>query len=204
MAARITSPSGVSLTTNTRLPNKGQFDSWVMISARDAMVHPWAALTIGDREDLITSTDWDVDMYYVKFVDEGSRIVDSIHHNHPADHHFYSWPQPGWPRMSSVAFRAGERRNVVFPPGVPSGCKLEVNTRRGQASAARVAHRSGQDLKQTSEFGRVTYIDQHGNTVPALIAVSNDGNRLSLQATGQHPLTDQSGKSAAADEAKTL
>lgn len=181
VAAKITSPSGKTFTTNARSASGGKFDSWMNILTQPAIVYLWDALVMDDREDVITSADLDVDMYYIKFRDQKRRIVDSIHHIHAADSCFYSWPQPGWPRMSSIAFRTGEPRSVVFQSGVSSSCKLEVNARRGQANAARITHRSGQTIKQAAESGNVTYIDQYGNTVPAVIAVSADGNRLSLQ-----------------------
>ncbi|MGH8045068.1 MAG: hypothetical protein ACREOX_10685, partial [Stenotrophomonas sp.] len=77
------------------------------------------------------------------------------------------------------------------------GCKFKVNTRPGQANAARVQHRATHDLKQSFEFGKVTYFDQYGNSVPAVIAVASDGNTLHLHSTGPHLLPEPLGKGAA-------
>lgn len=203
VAAQVTSPSGVTCTTNTRSPTAGKFDSWVIISAQPPIEHPWDTLTMGGREDVLTSIDWDVDIYYIKFENPKLRIVESIHHNHTADNHFYSWPKAEWARMSSVAYQVGERRKVVFPPGNPKGCSFEVNTRDGQANAARVQQRVSFDIRQRSDFGNVTYFDQYGNSVPAVIAVSSDGNSLHLHSTKAHPLSEKSGATSAAEEQKT-
>jgi hypothetical protein len=193
VAAQIVSPSGVTCTTNARSTLAGTFDSWVIIYTYPPVVHSWKALTLGDREDVISSSDWDVDIYYITFRDPKLRIVDSIHHNHTADYHFYSWPKGEWARLSSVAYQVGERRTVGFPTGIPSGCTFEVNTRPGQANAARVQQRRSFDIRQRSDFGSVTYFDQFGNSVPAVIAVSSDGNTLHLHSTEAHafPVADE-------------
>lgn len=193
LAAEITSPSGVIYRTNT---TAGNFDSWIIVEAREPLVHHWSALVMDGPVNLITNSSWDVDMYYIRFSNNtpgtpALRIVFSHHHGVPDGNAFYSWPKDGWARKNSVLYQLGAPQKMRFPKMHSSGIDVPINDREGQACAARISARSDYGVQQSSSWGVITYIDQHGNKVPALVAPSSNGNTLSLAETGPHAVTPE-------------
>lgn len=192
LAAAITSPSGVRYITNNQTGVPGTFNSWVIVDARPPEVHAWNELTMSDHVNLITNDSWDVDLYYIRFVKPQYRIVAATRHGGNLDQPFYSWPKDGWARKSSGAFVVtSSARTVLFPSGNSSGITFTVNDRPGQACAARVSSRTTFSIAQSSKYGYVTYFDQYGNSAPAVIAPSSNGNTLSLAETGPHAVTPE-------------
>lgn len=187
LAAAITSPSGVRYITNTQNPTAGKFDSWIIVDARAPAPHAWNELVMSEHVNAITNGSWDVDLYYIRFVKPEFKIVGGVGHNAGMDHAFYSWPKSGWARKSCVAFYpTPQARLSRFPSLNPNGVDIPVNDRPGQACAARVSSSSAHSIPQSSSWGPVTYYDQYGNSVAALIKPSSDGNTVSLVETGPH------------------
>lgn len=181
IAAAITSPANVLYTTNTRNPTAGEFDSWIIVDRRPPIVHQWTKLAILDSVNLITLWNWDVDLYYIGFKNEQNenlRLVGGEIKNAADGKSFYSWPKDGWARKSSVAYRPDYERTTSFPDA--TGISFKVNDRYGLACAARISSKSSFNIPQSSSYGYVTYYDQHGNSVPATITPSTNGNTLSL------------------------
>jgi len=179
IAAEITSPSGTKFRTNTKNPPAGKFDSWVKLRGRPENPHKWNCFTM-TREDAYNSTYWDVDLYYIRFIDDKYDIVASRHYGWSGhDKWHYAWLKGG-NQVQHVCYGADEPRTVRHQSMAGSNyLDIRINKYDGQATAARIS--DARDYGNCNYDSCVMgYIDQHGNEGKVWIRGNPDGNTLYL------------------------
>ncbi len=183
IAAEITSPSGAKFRTNTPNPTDGKFDSWVTIKGREPKIYPWNCSTM-TSENAYNATYWDVDLYYIRFIDTKLRIVASRHYGY-GDHdgYHYNWLKGGNQTLH-VCYGAGAARPVTHRSlAGTNSITLNINKHPGQATASRIL--DARDYGCVSYQGCVMgYIDQHGNESKVFVRGTSDGNMLYLDDPG--------------------
>jgi len=179
LAARCRSPDWVLFTTNSHNPGPGKFDSWVLVDAREPVGFPSSCFGM-TRVNHISSSGWDVDLYYIYFTKENLRIVASWKYDVAGDDEaHYSWIKDGR-QTRHIAYPAGARKDVTH-----SACAndkyviIQTNLRPGQATVARIREPDpcGNFIYRSVVMG---YIDQYGNESKVWIRGASDGNTLYL------------------------
>ena len=180
IAAEIESPSGGVFRTNTSNPPAGKFDSWVDIRGEEELRYRHTDLVM-ERENEVTTSHWDIDLYYIRFATQAFNIVQSIHLDMPGGTPHLS-KTASHNRKVHVAFSAGIRTtvNLVGGHGIP-GVSFDINKRAGQATAARWTTRLVHYSERRSE-ACVRYYNQYGNYAECALGNSyeDDYNMLSL------------------------
>ncbi len=184
LAVRCRSPDKVIFVTNTPNPPDGKFDSWLLIDARESKGLPWDSFEISGPHNVVTNSDFDVDLYYIYFKDTNYRIVDTINYRFPnlqrSAH--YAWNK-GVVRMEHIAFYRWIPREVKHRSCFSADytATFTVDDRPGQATAARIRDVKGRQCPNYSyQHGLLGYIDQYGNESKVMLRAAPDGNTMSL------------------------
>lgn len=181
IAADIRSPSEGLFRTNTPNPPAGKFDSWVNIRGEEELRYRHTDLVM-ERINEVTTSHWDVDLYYVRFSEAAFNIVQSVHPDMPGGTPHLSKTASG-NRKVHIAFSAGARStiNLLGGHGIP-GVSFEINKRAGEATAARWTSRLVHYSERRSE-ACVRYYNQYGNYAACALGNSyeDDYNMLSLE-----------------------
>lgn len=186
VAAEIISPNDGVFRTNTPNPAPGKFDSWVNIHGQQEPKYYHTDLQM-ERVDQVTNSNWDVDLYYIKFKEPTFNIVDSQHLDVDANQpHVNKMPILGRVRVH-IAFKAGQKGMMTFPQigGFP-GVQFPVNQRPGQATAVRCSYNGLHSYYPEIRLvgACVYYFNQYGNYARCAIAntYTDDYNTIRLQA----------------------
>ncbi len=197
VAAEIISPSGAAFRTNTPNPSPGKFDSWVKLNGREPPVYAWDCFAMSDPHNAVTNSNFDVDVYYVRFTDANLRIVASINHRTSlARGAHYAWNKDSG-RMEHLVIDKG-----AYRPMTRKSCRSDhevtftVDSRSEQATVVRIRDKIGKTCSNHSyQHGLVSYIDQHGNASKVMLRAASDGNTISLdnpyRADELEPQTDE-------------
>jgi len=182
VAARCTSPDGITFITNTPNPTVGKFDSWLQVDGREPVIITWDKLAISGPRNVYTHFPFDVDLYYVYFNDPlntGLRIVDAINYRGGADTCHYAWMK-GVRRFEQAAFRVLPARTLNYQ-SCNHSASFRLGERPGQADVGRIRNNLGGPCGNYSyQHGFVGYINQYGNETQVVLRAASDGNTISL------------------------
>ncbi|WP_367346211.1 hypothetical protein [Stenotrophomonas bentonitica] len=183
IAAEIISPEGVVFRTNTQNPTAGKFDSWVILQGKEPLKYYHYDL-IMERHDALSNANWDVDLYYIRFVDAQLSIVHSTHLDVTADYPHLHQPYGPYFRFHIAYGVSGKRKKTYSGFNGEALISFDVNSLPGQATAARITVKG---LKYHDNIRReacLCYLNQYGNTARCAIGntYANDYNMLQLEA----------------------
>ncbi|WP_367346212.1 hypothetical protein [Stenotrophomonas bentonitica] len=182
VAAQITSPSGVVFRTNTANPTPGKFDSWVIIQGVERIRYDHTNLEM-DRVDEASNSYGDVDLYYIRFKEQGLNIVHSVNIDVPSDEpHVHEKYGPMYRVHYAYSVGSIKTYRMIFN-GV-TVLTWQTNKRPGQATVARVTLNGFRlDTSNHRREACMRYHNQHGNYVECALGNSytDDFNLVHLE-----------------------
>ena len=190
LAVRCRSPAKVVFATNTPNPPPGKFDSWLIVDARETVSVPLkdVALTVVNA---VTTTDFDVDVYYVYFVDSNLRVVATEHNpDYPPNNQHYSWMHYS-NSNSHYCYRKDEQQSARYWSCYAyQWCDFPINERAGAATLSRCTTKNvpngkcgnwrqwGVYLGLINQYGNVSYVGvepiSHGNEIRLVDAATKE------------------------------
>lgn len=185
IAAEITSPSKGLFRTNTPNPGPGKFDSWVNIRGEQEIRYYQGDMTM-ELVNEVTSDMWDVDLYYIRFTEQGLNIVQSVHFDIAGDEPHLNKSPHLFVNRFHIAFAVGPVRTITYagPDGKPV-VTFQVNKRPGQATAARCQSKPFNYYPERRHEACMRYYNQYGNYASCALGntYTNGYNVMTLEAS---------------------